>query len=56
MNNNPFTDSDIFSFLQGFSARETKEDITNKYINGIYTKEQYIKKMEELDDKQGRTI
>lgn len=51
MNSNPFTDNDIFSFLQGFAARETKEDITNKYINGIYTKEQFIKKMEKFDER-----
>lgn len=56
MNSNPFTDSDIFSFLKSYAAKETKEDITNKYINGIYTKEQFIKKMEELDGKQGRAI
>jgi hypothetical protein len=49
MHSNPFADNDILSFLQGFATRETKEDITNKYIKGIYTKEQFIKKMEKFD-------
>jgi hypothetical protein len=45
MNSNPFTDKDIFNFLKGFSAKETKAEITNKYIQGLITKEEFIKRM-----------
>lgn len=45
MNINPFTDKDIFNFLKGFAAKETKEEVTNKYIQGLITKEEYFKRM-----------
>lgn len=43
--NTPFTDNDIFNFLKGFAAKETKEEITNKYIQGLITKEEFLERM-----------
>lgn len=45
MNNNPFTENDFLKFFQGFAAKETKEEITKKYIQGLITKEEFIKRM-----------
>lgn len=45
MNNKPFTDNDVFNFLKGFAAKETKVEITNKYLQGLITKEEFLKRM-----------
>lgn len=46
-----FTDNDIFNFLKGFAYRETKEEITRKYIQGLITKDEYIKRMKFVSKK-----
>lgn len=46
---NNFTDKDMFNFLKGFAYRETKEEITRKYINGLISKDEYIKRMRKYD-------
>ena len=38
-------DFDMFDFLKGFQT-ETKEEITNKYIQGLIDKEEFIKRMD----------
>lgn len=43
--NNPFADNDVFNFLKGFQVKETKEEITNKYIQGLITKEEFLERM-----------
>ena len=40
-----YTDKDVFNFLKGFANKETKQEITMKYIQGLISKEEYIKKM-----------
>lgn len=41
-----FSDNDILKFFQGFKYRPTKAEITQKYIEGRITKEEFIKQME----------
>lgn len=38
---------DIFNFLKGFQT-ETKEEITNKYIQGLISKDEFIKRMDAI--------
>lgn len=45
----PYTDNDVFNFLKGF--KETKEEITRKYIIGLISKDEYIKRMRNYYDK-----
>ena len=40
------SDFDIFNFLKGFKAnKESKKEITEKYIKGIINKEEFIRRM-----------
>ena len=41
-------DFDMFNFLKGFQT-ETKEEITNKYIQGLISKDEFIKRMNSLN-------
>lgn len=43
--NTPFTDKDMLNFLKGFAAKETREEVTNKYIQGLITKEEFLRRM-----------
>ncbi len=38
-------DFDILKFLEGFSHKETKEEVTNLYIQGRINKEEYLRRM-----------
>lgn len=40
-------DNDILKFFQGFKYRPTKTEITQKYIEGRITKEEFLKQMKE---------
>lgn len=44
-----YTDKDVFNFLKGFAHKETKQEITMKYIQGLISKEEYIKRMQNYD-------
>lgn len=39
-------DNDILKFFQGFKYRPTKAEITQKYIEGRITKEEFMEQME----------
>lgn len=39
-------DNDILNFLLGFKGKETKEQVTNLYIQGKIAKEEFLKRME----------
>ncbi len=41
----PYTDNDVFNFMKGFANRESKEEITRKYIAGLISKDEYFKRM-----------
>lgn len=44
-------DFDFLKFLRGFMHGETKEGIIQNYLNGVYTKDEYIKRMKEWEDR-----
>lgn len=48
-----YTDKDVFNFLKGFAHKETKQEITMKYIQGLISKEEYIKRMKKYDKNIG---
>lgn len=47
------TDKDVFNFLKGFANKETKQEITMKYIQGLISKDEYIKRMRKYDKNIG---
>jgi hypothetical protein len=42
-------DNDFFNFFNEFIQVDTKTEIINKYINGLITKEEYIRRMDEYN-------
>ena len=43
-------DNDIFNFFKGFKAipdKENEKDVIEEYVNGLITKEEFLKKMKE---------
>lgn len=47
-------DQDVFNFLKGFRITDTKEALTNKYVTGDITKDEYFRRMKKLQDKERR--
>lgn len=43
-------DDFISNFFSGFKAIETKESITKDYIEGKITKDEFIRRMKEIDN------
>lgn len=44
-----WTDEQMFNFLNGFIHKETKKEMTNKYITGLINKDEFIKRMKECE-------
>lgn len=43
-------DQDIFDFFNGFKTiKPTKEELTRRYVQGYITRDEYIKKMKEVE-------
>ena len=47
-------DQDMFDFLKGLRITDTKETLTNKYVAGDITKDEYFRRMKKLQDKKRR--
>lgn len=46
-------DQDIFDFFNGFKvANPTKEELTRRYVQGYITRDEYIKKMKEINNNE----
>lgn len=45
-------DWDIFNFFNNLGGKQlpTKEEVTKRYIQGYITKQEYIKRMKEIED------
>lgn len=44
-------DKDLFSQLfRGFKPLETKDEITKKYVQGTISKDEFLKRMKEIDE------
>ena len=43
-------DFDIYNLLNGFRVKETKTEVTNKYIQGTINKEEFIRRMKDAED------
>lgn len=41
------TDDEMLKFLQGFRYKETKKQVTNLYIQGKISKDEFLKRMEQ---------